>query len=163
MKSNPEELVIVVDENDKVLDFIPRSDAHKKKLLHRTISISVFNEEGKVMLHQRSMNKDTNPGMISNSCGGHVSKGQDYLEAAEREIKEELDLKSKLVLIKKMIINDPTHRTMTSIYTTVANGPFNFDKEEMNNTKFYSKDEIEKVSNKLSESARIILKEQGLI
>lgn len=60
--TDPKELVVVVDENDNILDYLPRKEAHDKKLLHRTISVLVFNDAGRAMLQKRSMKKDSNPG-----------------------------------------------------------------------------------------------------
>ncbi len=163
LKSDQEELVIVVDENDNVIDYVPRSVAHKNKLLHRTISILVFNKRGQLLLQKRSMKKDNNPGMMANAVGGHVEKGESYEKAAYKEMSEEINISGKITLIKKMILEDPAHRTMTSIYKIISEGPFKFDPEETDEIKFYSKDQLKNIEDKLSGSARIILKEQGLI
>lgn len=58
MKPKQEELLIVVDEGDNVLDYLPRSEVHAKKLLHRTISVVVFTDKGELVLQKRSLNKD---------------------------------------------------------------------------------------------------------
>jgi isopentenyl-diphosphate delta-isomerase type 1 len=161
--TDPKELVIVVDENDYVMDYLPRKKTHDKKLLHRTISILVFNEKNQVMLQKRSMKKDSNPGKWSNAAGGHVGHEETYDEAAEREIMEELRLKTKPAFIKKMIIKDPAHTTMTQLYTVQSNGPFEFNPEETDEIKFFSKDELPAIFDKLSESSKITLKEYGYL
>ncbi len=160
---NQAELLVVVDEDDNILNYLPRGQVHQQKLLHRTISVSVFNDQGQILLQKRSINKDNNPGKLACAVGGHVSKGKDYEQAAERELKEELGISAKLIFIKKMILNDPVHRTMTSLYKIFSNGPFNFNKEEIDEIKFYSKEELRNEEENLSESARIVLQEQGLI
>ena len=156
-----EELLIVVDKDDNVLRFMPRKLVHEQKLLHRTISVSVYNDKGQILLQKRSATKDSNASKWANAAGGHVAQGKDYDQTANEEIQEELGVQPKLILIKKMIVNDPAHTTMTCLYKTTSNGPFNFNKEEIDEIKFYSKEDLKEVN--LSESARIVLHEQGLI
>ena len=161
--NDQEELLIVVDEDDNVIDYQQRKLVHDQKLLHRTISISVYNDKGEILLQKRSIKKDNNPGKMANAAGGHVSKGKSYDQAAQEEIQEELGISPKLILIKKMVINDPVHTTMTCLYKTYSNGPFNFNKEEIDEIKFYSKEELKHIQDNLSESAKIILHEQEMI
>jgi isopentenyl-diphosphate delta-isomerase type 1 len=160
---NNEEILIVVDENDNILDHLPRSEVHQKKLLHRTISVLVFDDKGQVLLQKRSLKKDNNPGKWSNAVGGHVSKGQSYDQATEIEIKEELNLDIKADFVKKMIINDPSHTTMSTLYKIQFNGPFEFNPEETDEIKFFSKEELPEIFDQLSESSKITLKEYGFL
>ncbi len=161
--TDPEELVIVVDENDYVMNYIPRKEAHAKKLLHRTISVLVFNEKGQVMLQKRSVKKDSNPGKWSNAVGGHVGEEETYDEAAEREILEELGLNVKPAFVKRMIIDDPAHKTMTKLYTLQSNGPLKFNPEETDELRFFTREELKEVFEDLSESSKITLKEYGFL
>lgn len=161
--TDPKELVIVVDKDDHVLEHLPRKEAHDKKLLHRTISVLIFNDEGKVVLQKRSLKKDSNPGKWSNATGGHVGKNEIYDEAARREISEELNLDITPKLFKKMIINDPAHTTMTCLYTVSSNGPFKFNPEETDEIKFFSKGDLHGIFDQLSESSKITLKEYGFL
>lgn len=161
--TDPNELVIVVDEDDNIVTHLPRKEAHEKKLLHRGISVLVFNDQGQVMLQKRSLKKDSNPGKWSNATGGHVSKDESYDLAAQREIIEELKLNDKPTFLKKMIVNDPAHRTMSSLYTLKSNGPFEFNPEETDELKFFSKEDLKEIFDNLSESSKITLKEYGFL
>lgn len=161
--TDPKELVVVVDNQDNIIDHLPRKEAHNKKLLHRTISVLVFNDEGKVMLQKRSQKKDSNPGKWSNATGGHVGKNESYDEAAQREVMEELKINDKPEFVKKMIINDPAHTTMTQLYKIKSNGPFKFNPEETDELKFFSKEELPSIFHSLSESSKITLKEYGFL
>lgn len=161
--TDPKELVIVVDNNDKVLEYLPRKEAHGKKLLHRTISVLVFNDKNQVMLQKRSIKKDSNPGKWSNAAGGHVGKDESYDETAQREIMEELKLKDTPKFVKKIIIHDPAHTTMTQLYIIQSNGPFEFNPEETDALKFFSKDKLPGIFDNLSESSKITLKEYGFL
>lgn len=160
---NQDEMLIVVDENDNVLGYKPRGLTHEQKLLHRTITVTVYNNHGQILLQKRSSKKDNNPGKWANAAGGHVVQGKDYDQAATEEVTEELGISLNLTLIKKMKINDPVHTTMTCLYKTISNGPFNFNQEEIDEIKFFSKEDLQTIQNQLSESAKIVLKEQGLL
>lgn len=158
-----DELIIVVDKDDNVKDYMPRNLVHKQKLLHRTIAVTVYNDKGEILLQKRSMKMDNNPGLWSNASGGHVTKGTDYDQTAQQEILEELGINPHLTLIKTMFINDPAHNSMTAIYKAYSNGPFSFNKEEIDEVKFFSKQDLKENSTNLTESAKIVLHEQGVI
>lgn len=86
---------------DNILDYLPRSEVHRKKLLHRTISVVTFTSDGKLVLQQRSKSQDTYPGMLANAIGGHVTKGEEYLDAAKNEAQEELNITVEPEFLKK--------------------------------------------------------------
>jgi isopentenyl-diphosphate delta-isomerase type 1 len=84
-----------VDENDNELGCIPRYIAHAdKNLIHRAVGIIILNEDDEMLLQQRSYAKDMDPGIWSYGVGGHVTYGQNYEEAALRELEEEMGIKN---------------------------------------------------------------------
>lgn len=158
-----EEILIIVDKNDHILDYLPRSEVHKKKLLHRTISIITKTSDGKYVLQKRSLTKDTHPGKLGNAIDGHVTKDEDYLEAAKNEAKEELNIDVNPEFLKKVIIEDPLHPTMTSVFQLTFDGPYNFNKEEIDEIKILSLEEIKQNLDQLSPSTKITFKEAGIL
>lgn len=76
---------------------------------------------------------------------------------------EELKIEAKPVFIKKMVIHDPAHTTMTQLYTINSNGPFKFNPEETDEIEFFTKEELLKIFDQLSESSKITLKEYGFL
>ena len=48
---------------------------------------------GDLCLQRRSYAKDNSPGLLSSSCAGHVDAGEAYVEAAVRELGEELGVR----------------------------------------------------------------------
>ena len=85
-----EDIFDVVDEFDKVIGQKPRSEVHAEGLRHRAVHVLVFNEDNELFMQKRSKTKDTWPGAWDGSCTGHVDAGEDYKEAAHRELQEEL-------------------------------------------------------------------------
>ncbi len=77
--------VIWVDEKDNVLGEVSREKAHKEGLLHRVAVIYLVNEKREILINERA--KD---GHLDHSSAGHVDIGESYLEAAKRELEEEL-------------------------------------------------------------------------
>ncbi len=160
---NQEEILIVVDEDDNILDYLPRSEVHAKNLLHRTISVVVFNSKGEIVLQRRSMGKDTYPGMLGNAAGGHVNQGESYDEAAKKEGEEELKRSLTLTQVGKTIIDDPKHKTMTTIYKTIADGPFDFDKKEIDEIITMNPHDLPKHIDQIALPGKIILKSVGVL
>ncbi|XP_043824590.1 isopentenyl-diphosphate delta-isomerase 2-like [Dromiciops gliroides] len=71
-----EEMLIVVDENDKVIGAESKMNCHlneniEKGLLHRGFSVVLFSTDNKLLLQQRTDTKYTFPGCYSDSCSSH--------------------------------------------------------------------------------------------
>lgn len=93
------ELIDVLDEDGKLTGEVKtREEVHKKGLWHRAIIVAIVNKNNQLLVQQRALNKEKNPGMWDISVAGHISSGQDSLAAAAREINEEVsvDLGSKV-------------------------------------------------------------------
>jgi 8-oxo-dGTP diphosphatase len=73
-----------------------RSLIHQDGDLHGTSHIWIIRDNGKgsfdVLLQKRSANKDSFPGCYDVSSAGHIPTGDDFLESAIRELKEELGI-----------------------------------------------------------------------
>lgn len=89
-----EELLDVVDAQDRVIGVKTRGEIHARGLMHRAVHILLFNDAGQVFLQKRSLSKDENPGLWDTSAAGHVDSGEDYLGCAQREIHEELGIEA---------------------------------------------------------------------
>ena len=93
------EEVILVDETDKEIGFMEKLEAHQKGLLHRAISVFVFNESGEMLLQQRALSKYHSPGLWTNTCCSHPRPKELVMDAANRRLMEEMGL--ECVLQKK--------------------------------------------------------------
>ena len=109
---NPEEVFYWVDENDQELGSMTRAEAHSgSNKIHRSIHVLLFNEQGQILLQKRSKHKDKYPNLWCLSVGGHVTYGQSYKEAAQREAQEELGIEiNELKLINHSLLELPEER-----------------------------------------------------
>ena len=69
-----------------------KSDAHREGYLHPTVHIWCYSQDGRVLLQKRGEFKSTFPLMWDVSVAGHINAGEDPVNAALREIKEEIGL-----------------------------------------------------------------------
>jgi len=135
---NQDELFIVVDKNDRVIGFKTRNECHHDKtLIHRTVGVLVFDDTGKILLQKRSRTKDMDPGLWGISAAGHVTKGQDYEDAAHRELQEELGIDAPLAYISKYLVESERETEMSMLFTAKSNGPFHPNPEEVERVEFF--------------------------
>jgi len=91
------ELLPVVDWDDRDIGVAPRAEIHAKGLLHRAVHVVVINAAGEILLQKRSHKKDHYGGWWDVSVGGHVNPGELYVEAAVRELDEEMGIRDAAV------------------------------------------------------------------
>jgi len=80
-----------------------RSEVHRDGDWHKSVHIWIINDNKEILLQRRCATKDSHPNMLDISSAGHLTAGDDSLEGAIREIKEELNLdvnKNDLIFIK---------------------------------------------------------------
>ena len=82
-----DEIVDIVDEEDKIIGHELKSRCHSNMILHRGTAILVFkdNSYAKTIIQKRSIKKTSNPGKY---CipGGHISSGEDYITGAKKGV-----------------------------------------------------------------------------
>jgi isopentenyl-diphosphate Delta-isomerase len=93
------ELVDIVDGNDRPLMVMPLTEAHRQSLYHRSVLILAYNPQGKLYLQKRGPQKALYPGRFDLSATGHVQAGESRLDAAARELYEELGLRAKTLTL----------------------------------------------------------------
>lgn len=87
-----DELVDVVDDDDRVLHTVSRRVMRAERLMHRAVFIAVQHPDGRLLVHRRSEAKDLWPGWWDLAVGGVVASGEAYDDAARRELAEEVGI-----------------------------------------------------------------------
>ncbi|MEO5642684.1 MAG: isopentenyl-diphosphate Delta-isomerase [Bacteroidia bacterium] len=90
------ENVIVVDSRNRELGVMDKTEAHKLGVLHRALSVFIFNSKGELLLHRRAMGKYHSSGLWSNTCCSHPRPGENVSDAANRRLNEEMGMKAEL-------------------------------------------------------------------
>lgn len=101
------DLVILVDENDAALGTMEKHEAHRKALLHRAVSVFLFNSMGEWLLQRRSKEKYHSNGLWTNTCCTHPYPGESNQDAAERRLKEEMGMQCALQEVFHFIYREP--------------------------------------------------------
>ena len=88
------ELIDVIDQNNNSLGIAKSKDEiHRDGDWHACILVIAVNSKDEILLQQRAFSKTSNPGKWDVAVAGHVMAGETHLDAAMREIEEELGLK----------------------------------------------------------------------
>ena len=75
-----------------------RGRAHREGIRHRTAHVWILRQrEGRteILLQKRSRNKDSFPGLYDTSSAGHIPAGDEPLDSALRELREELGIEAR--------------------------------------------------------------------
>lgn len=88
-----DELIDILDTNGNYTgNSIMKSEAHKRGIYHPSIHVWLYTLNGEILIQQRAKNKDTHPGLWDVSVAGHIGAGEDVVDSATREVKEEIGL-----------------------------------------------------------------------
>jgi isopentenyldiphosphate isomerase len=135
---------IYIGERDEVIDHRPRSEVHRRGLLHRAIHVLVFNSRGGIFLQKRSLTKDREPGKWDSSSSGHVDSGENYDACAVRELREEIGLivpKTPEHLFK-LDACEETDREFVRVYRCRADGPFQLHPGEIERGEWFAPEAV---------------------
>ncbi len=108
-----ETLVILVDINDNTLGLMEKIEAHRQGLLHRAISVFVFNSGGEWILQKRAHDKYHSKGLWTNTCCTHPLPDESVVEAAGRRLAEEMGLNCPLQEIFSFVYKEKLDNVLT--------------------------------------------------
>ena len=141
------EILDIVNENNEVIGSAPKEEVYAKKLPHRIVHVFVVHPDtSAVYLQKRSATKSYLPNYWCTSAGGHVISGETYLEAAARELKEEIGITSPLEEVDSFsFFGEDNHQRLIKVFITKASDGFSFIDGEVAEGKFFSISEIKKM------------------
>jgi isopentenyl-diphosphate delta-isomerase len=146
-----DEIVDVVDVNNKVLSQINKSEAHQKGLLHRTIIAEIIDSEGRMTLVNQAADRQ-DAGQYVSPVGGHAKAGETEEETLKREAFEETGLKDfkhkrigQVIYNRNVLGRQENHYFI--LYEIYSDGPIILNEESVAHkafTKEELRDEIKK-------------------
>jgi 8-oxo-dGTP pyrophosphatase MutT (NUDIX family) len=116
------ELVEVVDEDDRVVDVVPRHVIRERNLLHRCTYVVVLDPSRRVYVHRRTETKDVYPGFYDVIAGGVNSVGETYEACAARELEEELGVTARPAFRFTHRYEGPDGRCFGGVFDVVWDG-----------------------------------------
>lgn len=138
-----EEMFDVVDEHNRVIDALPRSEVHRRGLRHRAVHVFVFRSDGRMLIHLRTDSKVEFPSVWTSSASGHVSSGEVADECAPRELLEELGIHCKLTYCLEVAACPETCMEFTRLYATVSDETIRPDPKEIADVRWLTVAEIQ--------------------
>ncbi|WP_083615871.1 isopentenyl-diphosphate Delta-isomerase [Pantoea sp. 1.19] len=105
--------VILVDGRDRPTGRMEKLEVHEKGLLHRAVTVYVFNSQHQLLLQQRARDKYHCGGLWSNTTCGHPWPQEGTRAAAERRLREEMGLTLALTPVFELSYNLPMGNGLT--------------------------------------------------
>ncbi len=114
------------------------------KPLHPVVHLHIIDRFSRIYLQKRSMSKDIQPGKWDTAVGGHVSYGENILEAVYREASEELRFTDfNPFYLESYEFESETERELVSIFAAVGNYELHPDHDEVDDGKWWELEEID--------------------
>jgi len=132
----------VLDENNRVIGITTRAEIKERRLKHKAAFVIVTNSKGQLFAAQRTADKKNYPLMWVLGSGGAVMAGESFEEAAKRELREELGVKSEVKFIFDYNFESPTISYWAQVFTAPWEKGIKIDKSEYVQGKWMTLDEI---------------------
>ncbi len=94
--SETNDLMVLVDEDDRVVGTGEKLETHRKGTLHRAFSVIVWNSAGQILLQKRSAAKYHSGSLWTNACCGHPGPDDDIAAAAAARLMQEMGFSCQL-------------------------------------------------------------------
>jgi isopentenyl-diphosphate delta-isomerase len=133
--------VVLVDHNDLQVGTMEKLEAHRHGLLHRAVSVFLFNSKGEVMLQRRALSKYHSAGLWTNTCCSHPYPGESAADAARRRLMEEMGIDATLdfshsFIYKTELEGGLTEHELDHVFIGSYDGEASPDPEEADQWKF---------------------------
>lgn len=137
------EWIDIVDENNEVIAKATRQQMRIQWLRHRATYIVVHDGMGKILVQQRTENKDFYPNDWDATAGGVVKSGESMLETARREAEEELGIAGIPFADHGMFYFEHQDcRVWGGLFSCISHGPFALQDNEIAAVRWMTPKEI---------------------
>jgi isopentenyl-diphosphate delta-isomerase len=162
------EYVVLVDEHDNEVGTMEKLLAHQQGILHRAISVFIFNDNRELLLQRRALGKYHSGGLWTNTCCSHPKPGEDAGDAASRRLFEEMgivaDIQTEFTFLYRTTFeNGLTEHELDHVFSGTSNDIPQPDPDEVMEWKYLSIDaiikEIEAHPEQFSYWFKLIVKE----
>jgi isopentenyl-diphosphate delta-isomerase len=109
-----------VDEADRPIGEVRRGEVFAQAAGFRVVHIFVFDQDGQLLLQQLGRERERNPLKWGSSVAGYLRSGEDYIQGAQRRLREELGLTTPLAKFGSTVMPDQGARKFITLYVTRA-------------------------------------------
>jgi isopentenyl-diphosphate delta-isomerase len=136
----------IVNEQDEIIGYKDREDRNPNDIC-RITGLWLTDPDGKILLAQRSFSKKLSPGLWGPAVAGTVEEGETYESNIIKEAEEEIGLIGLKPVIGPKIRRSTNHECFAQWFTVVVdhNYPFKKQDEEVEDVRWFTKDEILKL------------------
>lgn len=114
------------------------------KVLHPVVHLHIIDRLGHIYLQKRAMTKDLFPGYWDTAVGGHVTYGEQAVEALYREAAEELGLQAfNPVSLTTYTYETERDSEFVFIYAMIGHPDIAPDEAEVSEGKWWSPEELD--------------------
>ena len=124
--ASSDELVDLVDEDDQVLEVVTRQEMRRRgaSARHRACYVAVLTSAGELVVHRRAEWKDVHPGWWDVCFGGVLGAGEEWDDAARRELAEEAGIAAEPRFVGAAAWDQPDVRLNGRVYLVTHDGPY---------------------------------------
>lgn len=156
--NNDDEILDLVDKNDQVVGKLERTKVYSAGYNNfRVINAFLVNTKGQLWIPRRTANKRLFPLFLDVSVGGHVSSGETYDQAFEREMLEEINLNLKDVRYENLGKLTPHENDVSAfmhVYKFFYNNVPQYNKNDFLEYYWFYPEELLKILDKKEDKAK---------
>lgn len=143
--ASSKEMVPIVEATGVVTAQAPRGHCHiGSHLLHPVVHLNIIRRDGAIYLQKRSASKKAFPLMWDFAVGGHVSYGEQILEALAREASEEIGLVNFTPIpLASYVWQTESEDELVNSFAVVGSFELNPDGKEVEDGRWWTSAEIE--------------------
>ena len=144
------EMLPLVQPNGLVYGQASRAWCHSgSHALHPVVHLHILDRFGRIYLQKRAVTKDLYPGYWDTAVGGHITYGEQVLEALYREAAEELGLQAfNPQDLGNYIYETPRDSEFVFIFAMVGHPELSPDNAEVSEGKWWTFEELDKAMGK---------------
>lgn len=130
-------IIDAVDATDHPVGVVQRRDVFRVHANFRVAHVLIFNSKGEILLQRLALSRDRNPGAWGSSVAAYLYSTEDYMQAAQRRIGQELGISDALLVpVGKTEMVDEGSLKFIMVFRHRNDGPFRYDPSHIDGVEF---------------------------
>jgi isopentenyldiphosphate isomerase len=132
-----------VDDADRPAGRVRRREVFEEKAGFRVAHVFVFDRAGRLLLQQLAPGRERHPMLWGSSVAGYLHRHEDYAEAAQRRLREELSLELPLAKHGSFRMIDDGSAKFVALFTTTGENPKIAEPEHIHRLEWWELDSLD--------------------